>query len=119
MRIEPACGVSRPATARSSVVLPLPEGPSRATTWPRGTTSDTPLRMSLPPRRSLMSSTARSAMKAYSEPHGDGEADANHHHIDDRKGRDEIDRAGAPQRHQQRADDFGARTQQINAGRVF
>ena len=34
MRMEPGSGVSRPATARSSVVLPLPEGPSSATTLP-------------------------------------------------------------------------------------
>ncbi len=36
----PASGVSKPAIRRSSVVLPQPEGPSRATISPRSTQSD-------------------------------------------------------------------------------
>src|SRR6478735_160575 len=35
--IEPAVGVSRPATIRSVVVLPQPDGPSSAMNEPRGT----------------------------------------------------------------------------------
>src|SRR5665647_2615089 len=114
--IAPSCGCSSPAIARSSVVLPLPEGPSRATTWPGVTLSETPLRISLSPRRRRRSLTTRSAMQAHSEPDRGGEADADHHHIDDGKGGHQIDRAGAPQRHQQRADHFGARPEQIDAG---
>ena len=37
----PASGGTRPATTRSSVLLPLPDGPSRATTSPSSTCSDT------------------------------------------------------------------------------
>src|SRR5262252_7246586 len=98
--IEPACGVSRPATARSSVVLPLPEGPSSATTSPAGTVSDTPLRISLSPRRRATSLTMSSAMQAHSQPDRDGKADADHDHIDDRQRRHKIDGAGTPQRYQ-------------------
>src|SRR5471032_399615 len=117
--IEPPCGISKPATARNSVVLPLPEGPSSATTWPGVTLSETPLRISLSPRRRRRSFTTRSAMQAHSKPDRDGKADADHHHIDHGKGGHQIDRAGAPQRHQQRADDFGAGPEQIDAGRIF
>src|SRR4249919_2396250 len=116
MVIDPLCGSSNPATARKSVVLPLPDGPSSATTSPAGTTTDTPLRISLSPRRTATSLTMRSAMQAYSQPDRDGKADADHHHINDRKRRHQIDRAGAPQRHQKRADHFGAGPEKIDAG---
>src|ERR1700754_1640331 len=43
MLIEPAVGCSRPATQRSVVVLPQPEGPSSTTISPAGTTKLTPL----------------------------------------------------------------------------
>lgn len=36
MRIEPLVGASRPATIRSVVVLPHPDGPRRAKNDPRG-----------------------------------------------------------------------------------
>src|SRR5215217_6689707 len=39
-RIAPAVGVSRPATILSVVVLPHPEGPSRAKNEPCGTVTD-------------------------------------------------------------------------------
>src|SRR6478609_8055708 len=42
IRIEPALGCSRPATQRSVVVLPQPEGPSRTTISPAGTAKLTP-----------------------------------------------------------------------------
>src|SRR5471032_206676 len=108
IEIEPPYGTSRPAIARSSVVLPLPEGPSNATTWPGVTLSETLLRISLSPSRNLRSFTKRSAMQAHSEPDRDGKTGADHHHVDDGKGRHQINRAGTPQRHQQRADHFGA-----------
>src|SRR5215471_18575258 len=106
MLIVPRCGVSSPATARNNVVLPLPEGPSRATTLPAGTDIETPLRTSLSPRRSATSLTTRSAMQAHSEPDGDGKTDADHHDVDDRKGGHQIDRTGAPQRYEERTDDL-------------
>ncbi len=37
MRIEPAVGVSKPATIRSVVVLPQPEGPRNETNSPCAT----------------------------------------------------------------------------------
>ena len=38
---EPASGCSSPATIRSSVDFPEPDGPSRATSDPSGTSSET------------------------------------------------------------------------------
>src|SRR6185437_5194129 len=97
MAIEPRYGCSRPATARSSVVLPLPDGPSNATTSPAGTEIETPLRISLSPRRRATSLTVSSAMQAHSKADRDGKADADHDHINDRQRRHQIDGAGAPQ----------------------
>ena len=48
-------GRSKPATMRSSVVLPQPEGPSSEKNSPRSTASDTP-------------STARTAPKLFDTP---------------------------------------------------
>src|SRR5713226_1864862 len=107
MRMEPRYGVSRPATARNNVVLPLPEGPSSATTFPAGTVTETPLRISESPYRSAISLTVRSTMQTHSKPDGDEQADADHDHIDDRQCRNEIDCARAPKRNQERADDLG------------
>jgi hypothetical protein len=49
IRMRPSCGTSSPATARSSVVLPLPEGPSSDTTSPRESVIATPFRIGLSP----------------------------------------------------------------------
>src|SRR5512136_504124 len=92
MAIDPPCGVSNPAIARNNVVLPLPEGPSSATTSPAGTASETPLRISLSPRRRATSLTISSAMQAHSKPDRDGDADADHDHINDRQRRNQIAR---------------------------
>src|SRR6185312_9201299 len=105
--------------ARNRVVLPLPDGPSSATTWPAGTTTETPLRISLSPRRRATSLTMRSTMQAYSETDRDGETEADHNHINDRQRRHQIDRAGAPERDQKRANHFRAGPQQIDAGGIF
>src|SRR5271166_4329274 len=119
MRMEPRYGVSRPATARSSVVLPLPEGPSTAATFPAGTVTDTPLRASLSPYRSARSLTVRSTMQTHSEPAGNEQAHADHHHIDDGERRNEVDCACAPKRYQERADDFRPGPEQIKTRRIF
>src|SRR5437763_16768225 len=42
MRMTPAVGCSSPATHRSVVVLPQPEGPSNATISPAAIVNDTP-----------------------------------------------------------------------------
>jgi hypothetical protein len=47
--MRPPDGCSRPATARSNVVLPLPDAPSRHTTSPAFSSNDTPLRIGLAP----------------------------------------------------------------------
>src|SRR5262249_7931401 len=119
MAIEPLWGVSSPAMARSNVVLPLPDGPSNATTWPAGTATETPLRISLSPRRRATSLTVSSAMQAYSKADCDGQADANHEHINDRQGRHQVDSASPPERHEKRADDLGAGAEQIDARGIF
>ena len=41
MRMRPASGVSKPAISRMSVVLPQPDGPSRAKNSPEPISSDT------------------------------------------------------------------------------
>src|SRR5471032_895101 len=62
MWIEPPVGCSRPATQRSVVVLPQPEGPSNTTISPAGTAKLTPSIAGRPiencMRRSLTSSAA-------------------------------------------------------------
>src|SRR5215475_9569810 len=119
MRIEPWCGVSSPAIARSKVVLPLPDGPSSATTSPRETVIDAPLRISLSPSRTARSRTSNSAMEAYSQSNGDGQSEADHDDVDDGQGGHEVDRAGTPKRNKQGADHLGPGPQQIDAGRIF
>src|SRR6185437_2496098 len=108
MAIDPLCGVSRPATARSRVVFPLPEGPSRATTSPAGTASETPLRISLSPRRRAISLMIRSAMQAHSKPDRDGEADADHDNINDRQRRYQVNCPRAPDGNKKRTNHLGA-----------
>src|SRR6476659_7902723 len=105
--------------ARSNVVLPLPDGPSRATTSPAGTESETPLRISLSPRRRATSLTMSSAMQAHSKADRDGKADADHDHMHDRQCQHQIDCAGAPERNQKRTDDLGPGTKQVDDGLVF
>src|ERR1700688_4376717 len=62
MLISPEVGCSRPATQRSVVVLPQPEGPSRTTISPAGTAKLTPSIAGRPIenclRRSVTSSVA-------------------------------------------------------------
>src|SRR3984893_13120028 len=62
IEISPPVGCSRPATQRSVVVLPQPDGPSRTTISPAGTAKLTPSMAGRPTenclRRSLTSSVA-------------------------------------------------------------
>src|SRR5436309_14867806 len=109
MRIDPRCGTSRPATARSSVVLPLPDGPSSDTTPPWSRRIDTPFRMALSPYARCRSSTASftlavraaadavdagvasvSVMQVHSEAQRHGEADGHQHHVDERESGDHV-----------------------------
>src|SRR5947208_3805 len=57
----PASVVSRPATNRSSVVLPAPVGPSRTTNSPLGTVRLTSFTASTPPKRLVTRSMTTSA----------------------------------------------------------
>src|SRR6266850_6964482 len=50
-RISPASGAMKPATSRSVVVLPQPEGPSRATSSPGCTVSSRPATAATSPKR--------------------------------------------------------------------
>src|SRR5436309_16020044 len=105
--------------ARSSVVLPLPEGPSSATTSPRLRVKETPLRTWLSPSRLCTSETTRSFMDAHPEPQSDGEADADQQHVDDRERADGVYGAGPPERHHQRTDDLATGGQQGDGGRIL
>src|SRR5262249_35843130 len=49
MKTRPASGCSKPATIRSSVVFPQPDGPSRVRNSPASTSSETSLTTGVPP----------------------------------------------------------------------
>jgi len=57
-------------------------------------------------------------MEAHSDPGGDEKAYADHNHIDDREGRNQIDCTGAPKRHQEWADDLISGLEQVDASRI-
>src|SRR6478735_18025 len=83
---------SRPLMQRSSVLLPEPERPIRATTCPGSTVRETPLRTSSLPKR-LWTSSMRTAgihhlFEMAAEP-GQGEADRE---IDQRDQREDLER---------------------------
>ena len=63
----PEAGCSRPATARSSVDFPQPDGPSTATTEPAGTSRSTWSTARVPSKRTVRSST--SSPRSPSLPH--------------------------------------------------
>src|SRR5437016_1286801 len=126
--IEPSCGTSRPATARSSVVLPLPDGPSSDTTSPRFSVSATPLRIGLSPYLRCRFSTVSSAMEflrfdsiaeLHAETQRESKTDEDQHDIDERQRGDDVDRPALPQRHQLRTDHLGARRKEIDARRIL
>src|SRR4051812_34459005 len=58
MRIHPASGVSNPASMRRSVVLPHPEGPSRAKNSPRPISTETSSTATVAPKRLVTPRTA-------------------------------------------------------------
>src|SRR5450755_223901 len=128
MTILPLLGCSRPATERSSVVLPLPDAPRSATTSPGLSVIETPLRIGLSPYcRCRFSTTSLSCgflpmpvsilfMQAHSEAQRDGQADAHQRNVDQRQRGDLIDGAGAPQRDEHRADDLGPLSEQVHTG---
>src|SRR5215203_6722605 len=60
IRIRPAVGSSRPATMRSVVVLPHPDGPSSAKNEPLGTVSDRSRTATKSPKRFVRPSRWRS-----------------------------------------------------------
>src|SRR6185369_5124510 len=62
MAMMPASGFSRPATSRSSVVLPAPVGPSSTTSSPLGTVRLTSFAASTVPKRLVTRSITTSAM---------------------------------------------------------
>src|SRR5260370_10834539 len=105
--------------ARNSVVFPLPDGPRSATTSPLLSSKETPLSTSLSPRRLCTFETISSLMEANSQPESDREAQPDQQDVDDGEGADDVDRARAPERNDERADHFGPGPQQIHAGRVL
>src|ERR1043165_7160653 len=121
--MRPRDGSSSPATERSKVVLPLPDAPSSATTSPGFSVIDTPCRILLSPyckcRSSTTSLLAGLFMKTDSEAQRRRETGGDQRDVDQRQRGDLVDRAGAPQRNEHRADDFGSLPEQIDAGRGF
>ena len=86
-RCCPRLGCSSPATERSSVVLPLPDAPSSATTSPGWSVIETPFRIGLSPYLQVQVRRRRACpavpampvdlfMEAHSEAQRDGETDA-------------------------------------------
>ena len=71
MRTAPRSGRSRRATSEVKVVLPAPEGPTRATSWPGSTVTLTPCSTSPPARRSPLA-VASSEASDTSSPMGTG-----------------------------------------------
>src|SRR5574341_1357908 len=117
--IRPVSGVSRPAMERRMVVLPLPEWPSRAITSPRASASDTPFNTSLPPSRLWIPSTTSSGMQTHSQAQRHEEAGADQEDVDDRQGRDEIERPRPPEGDDERPDHLRVRAQQVDPRRVL
>src|ERR1051325_3354450 len=117
--MRPSSGTSRPATQRSSVVLPEPDWPRSATMSPPDTVSETPFRIWLAPRRFLTRSMTRSGMGAHPEPQGEDQGRADDDDAHHRKRRDDVERTGAPERDDERADGFGAGAEEIDAGRIL
>src|SRR2546421_6882545 len=125
--MRPTSGWSRPAIARSSVVLPLPEGPRSATTSPLRSSNETPFKMSFSPSRLCTSATTRFAprparllfMQAHPQAQRDGEAGGDEDDVDDGKGSDGVHRSGRPERHYERPDHLGSRAEQVDRGRVL
>src|SRR5712671_2430474 len=107
--------------ARRSVVFPLPEGPRSATTSPLRSSKETPFRMSFSPRRLWTPETTRLAllMQSYPQAQRDGETGPHQDDVDDRKRRDGVHRSRRPQRDDERPDDLGSGTEQIDRRRVL
>jgi len=72
-RTDPSSGISSPAMARSSVVLPEPEGPSRARNSPGSARSETPFSAGKRPKRFLTPSTCSPSAARASGARGAGE----------------------------------------------
>src|SRR5256885_15497320 len=107
--------------ARRRVVLPPPEAPRSATPSPCCNSNETPLRISFSPRRLWTPATTRflSLMEAHSESQRDGEPGAHQDDVDDGKGGDGVHRTRRPERDDERPDDLGARTEQVDRRRVL
>src|SRR5262249_26264472 len=118
-RIRPASGWSRPAMARSSVVLPLPEGPSSATTSPRPSSNETPLSTSLGPRRLVTLETSSLPMQAPPQSQCHRQAGGYQNDVDHRQRCDDVDSPGRPERDDQRPDHLGTGPKQVDSGGVL
>src|SRR5690606_16059727 len=111
MVIRPRSGWPRPATARRSVVLPLPEAPSSATIEPRLAVNEQSLRMCWPPSHLSTFSTTSSVMDPCSELERHDEAQGGHDDAGEGEGRDGVHGSGLEQGDHERADQLGPRGQ--------
>src|SRR5512142_1708796 len=104
---------------RRSVVFPLPEGPRSASTSPRRSSNETPSSTCVSPSRLRTSETTSSVMDADSQAKRHRQAGADEDDVDGGERGDDVDGAGAPERHDERADDLGARAEEVHAHRVL
>src|SRR5262245_54684029 len=102
MAMLPRAGVSSPATARSSVDLPLPERPSSATISPSAMSAEIPLSTSFEPRRTCTSLTRRLAMlQSFSEQSDEKKPAADDGDVHGRQRHHDVDASRGPQGHEQ------------------
>src|SRR5688500_7801527 len=77
MRTRPPLGSSRPAISRSTVLLPLPEGPTRTSSSPSAISSETPSTATNPfGNRRLSASSVSDATSPLHGPCGEARHDA-------------------------------------------
>src|SRR5215467_10231977 len=66
-----------------------------------------------------MLETMSLSMQAHSQSQRNRQSGSHEQHVDDRERGDDVDGAGPPERHNERADHLGPWTQQVDAGRVL
>src|SRR5882762_146213 len=111
--IAPSSAISSPARQRRIVVLPQPEGPSKASVWPSSTASEAPSTATRPSKRLRRFLIDRKAMGGAPQPSSDArvaeqrEGEQQQDELDHRERRHPSD-AVLGQHHQRDADGLGA-----------
>src|SRR5579883_2425784 len=93
--MRPLSGCSNPASMRSTVVLPLPDGPNSARKCPYGTVNETSATARVVPKRLLRLETSTDTHRPSPRAQqGDGHATGEGRHGHDAHGHDGHGRAG-------------------------